>query len=257
MLRTRSVNPTQIGPCGLERLCQCAIIDQRGADRLDPAGLGERIRAHQHAAAGRSRDLAAGTVHPGERIQHLEEEDERRNAGVLGQAFAAQLDHQRGQHQTIGLCARSKTAHRIRRVHDVGVGEQQVVWWVRNRHCGVDALLHRPQLAGPARRQGLAGHDAQAAGVRTRGAPGDLAGTIAAVIVHQQDRPVARIVLLQQRPDDLADGRGFVPRRHHHDDARPRLRCGRRGLIALGVQPEGSTGEQEIQPDRESDRGDK
>ena len=34
-------------------------------------------------------------------------------------------------------------------MHDVGVGEQQIVGRLRERDGRVDALLHRPELAGP------------------------------------------------------------------------------------------------------------
>ena len=55
MLRTRSVRPSQIGPCALASPRERAIVDQRVADRVDAAGRAQRIGAHQHAAAGRGR----------------------------------------------------------------------------------------------------------------------------------------------------------------------------------------------------------
>ena len=90
MLRTRSVRPSQIGPCFLSSRGERAIVDQRVADGVDAARGAQRLGAHQHAAAGRARHRVVRPVHPGERIEHLEEEDEGRDVHALGQVLAAQ-----------------------------------------------------------------------------------------------------------------------------------------------------------------------
>jgi len=60
MLCTRSVKPSQIGPC-------CFKFLPSAQSRI---------------------------VHPGERVEHLKEEDEGRDEQPLGKANAAQLHHQ-------------------------------------------------------------------------------------------------------------------------------------------------------------------
>ena len=55
MLWARSVRLEPDRPLRLERARQRAVVDERAADRLDAAGRGQRLAAHQHAAAGRSR----------------------------------------------------------------------------------------------------------------------------------------------------------------------------------------------------------
>ena len=77
-------------PLRLELARQRAVVDQGAADGLDAAGRAERIAAHQHAAARRRRRGAVRAVHPGERVEHLEEKDEGRHKRALGEALAAQ-----------------------------------------------------------------------------------------------------------------------------------------------------------------------
>ena len=47
------------------------------------------------------------------------------------------------------------------RVHDIGVGQQQIIRRLLRGHRGIDALLQRPQLPGPSRRQAAAAHHVQ------------------------------------------------------------------------------------------------
>ena len=61
MLRTRSVRPSQIGPCALSSLGQRAVVDQRVADRLDAAG---RLQARR-ARTSMQPPAAAATALPG------------------------------------------------------------------------------------------------------------------------------------------------------------------------------------------------
>jgi len=76
-------------------------------------------------------------------------------AGMLarGKAVASQLHHERGQDETIGLRLREEPGNRIGGMHNIGIGEQQVIRLLRRGHGLVDALLDRPNLPGPARRQ--------------------------------------------------------------------------------------------------------
>ncbi len=165
-----------------------------------PPALPKIVGAHQHAAAGSRRDCALRPIHAGERIEHLEEEDECRNSGALGEAFTVELDHERGQHEVLSFGVRDQPADGIGRMHDVGVGEQQIIGRLRQRRRGIDALLCRPELACPSRRQAAAGHD-RAVARRLRRAARDVGGAVAAVVVDQDDRPPAAIVLREQRSD--------------------------------------------------------
>ncbi len=97
MLWTRSVRPSQIGPCAFITLASVQSSIRASRMAAMPPALRERIGPDQHAAAGGRRHLAARIVHPAERIEHLEEIDEGRNEGALGEALAAQFRHQRGQ----------------------------------------------------------------------------------------------------------------------------------------------------------------
>ena len=110
MLCTRSVNPSQIGPCAFIAFARAQSSIRAPRIDFDAAGLSQRIGADQHAAAGRRRHLALRPIHPRERIEHLEEENERRNIGTLGEALAAQFHHQRRQHQALGLGMRDQPA---------------------------------------------------------------------------------------------------------------------------------------------------
>ena len=223
MLCTRSVNPSQIGPCALSALARAQSSISAPRMTSMPPALRKDVGAHQHAAAGGRGDCALRPVHPGERIEHLEEEDEGRNVGVLGEALAAQLDHQRRQHQAAWLsaCATSRL-HGIGRVHDIGVGEQQIIRRLLRGHRGIDALLQRPQLAGPSRRQaaGCARRATVAVGIR------GVARAISAVpsLLSSSTRMTATstgIILPQQRADAVTDAVGLVARRHDRRDARP------------------------------------
>src|SRR5579883_3528347 len=69
-----------------ERRGERAIVDESAPDGADPADAVERGAANQHASASRRGGLARRVVHPGERIKHLEEEDEGRNEKEIGRA---------------------------------------------------------------------------------------------------------------------------------------------------------------------------
>ena len=92
----RWVRPSQIGPCRLRRRAERAIVDQRRRGSRRCRRPLQRIAADQHAAAGGRRRRIA-PVHPGEGIEHLEEEDEGGDQQPLGEGLAAKLGHQRDQ----------------------------------------------------------------------------------------------------------------------------------------------------------------
>ena len=112
---------------GLQAAREGAIVDDLGPDGGDPAGPLQRLAPHQHAAAGRRGELALALRHPGERIEHLEEEDESRNQETLRPAPARQLRHQGNQYRAFALGTRDERPKIVRRMADIGVGQQQVV----------------------------------------------------------------------------------------------------------------------------------
>ena len=224
---------------GFERFRQGAVVDESSAYDFDAASLPKGVGAHQHAPAGSRRDRALRSVHAGERIEHLEEENECRNGGALGEAFTVELDHERGQHDVPSFGVRDQPADGIGRMHDVGVGEQQIIGRLRQRRCGIDALLCRPELACPSHRQAAAGHHAQSL-VGIRNPARHFGGAIAAVVVDQNDRPPAAIVLREQRSDAVADAVRLVARRHHGGDPRPCWELCCPPIVALGAAPKAS-----------------
>src|SRR4029453_6961292 len=89
---------------------------------------------------------------------------------------------------------------------------------------GLHALLDRPELARPARRQAAARHDLQS--LVTRRAPRGVSSAVATVVVDHDPRPPAAIVLREQRCDARSDAVRFVACRHDGCDGRP---CGKLG----------------------------
>ena len=85
--------PGASGPCP----CAQSSIRAPRIDSMPPAAASACGRTSMHppaaAAVARSRRLD-----PGKRVEHLEEEDEGRDQTSFGEALAAQLGHQRGQH---------------------------------------------------------------------------------------------------------------------------------------------------------------
>ena len=120
---------------------------------------------HQHRPARRGGDAAVRVVHPRERIQQREEIDERRHQRRARPAlsqFSTTISLTRSA-PVRSACAIS-VARCVGFVHDVGIGQQQPRLVRRG-----NALLHRPQLAGPARGAGRAGdHRSRRAGSAAR-----------------------------------------------------------------------------------------
>ena len=199
--------------------------------------MAQRIGLDQHAPAGGSRVGATRPVHPCERIEHLEEEDEGGNASALGKCLAAQFHHQRCQDQPVALRVRHQPSHGIRRMHDIGIGEQQVIRRVWQRHRGLDAMTERPEFAGPPRRQSTGSDDPQPF-APTCGAACDFGRAVAAVIVDQDHHPRSAVILPEQRTDALADRNRLVASGYDRGDAREG--GGDRGFptIALAAKPE-------------------
>ena len=110
---------------------------------------------HSDATAGRRGDARAGVVGGRERIEHLEEIDERRDQHALGETLAAQLHHQRVEHERFRFRLGHETRECAGLIDDVGVGEEEIFRRAIVRF--LEALLHRPELAGPAGEEWLAG----------------------------------------------------------------------------------------------------
>ena len=139
------------------------------------------------------------------------------------------------------------------RVHDIGVGQQQIIRRLLRGHRGIDALLQRPQLPGPSRRQAAAAHHVQPR-LGIRGIAGNLGGAIGTVVVDQHDRPSTGIILPKQRTDAVTDAVGLVARRHHRRHARPYRQLRRRQIVPLAAAPKGSAGQKQIEPDHQSNQ---
>jgi hypothetical protein len=140
-------------PLALHQAAERAVVDERAADGVEPARGLQRLAPHEHAPARGGGRPVRGIVHPGERIELLEEEYESRDEHALGEAFAAQLHHERGQDGVLGQAPARQPLQRVGRVvNDVGVGEEDE----RGRFglsFGVrEALPHGPEFSRPAGR---------------------------------------------------------------------------------------------------------
>jgi hypothetical protein len=128
----------------LENCRQRAVVDQCILDEIDAARLPQNIGTHQHAASGGARSGGGLTIDPGERVEHLKEENEGRDQCALGKTLAAQFYHQRGENETARLRAANEACEHIRLIDNVGIGEQHVVRLKRHGLGKLDALLLRP-----------------------------------------------------------------------------------------------------------------
>ena len=90
---TPVVRPSQIGPWALSLLAsaQSSISASRIAS-MPPAR--QCLGSDQHTPAGGCCGRAVTPIDPGERVEHLEEEDEGRNEETLREAGAVEFDHQ-------------------------------------------------------------------------------------------------------------------------------------------------------------------
>ncbi len=150
---------------------------------------------------------AARVVHAGERIQELEEEHEGGDERALGEALRPQRDHLGDQVEPVPLGFGDQRGDMGRVVHDVGVGEQDQVGG------GVlDALLHSPEFAAPARRPWRAGDHGEACGRRRSGRPRAMSpvpSVLPSSTTDDMQRP--GVVLGQQRAERRLDA--LRPRR--------------------------------------------
>src|SRR5260370_31126862 len=109
----------------------------------------------------------------------------------------------------------------------------------------LDALLEGPKLPGPAGGQGTARHHIEQIPLsnpppregrereRRSSLKRDGSGAVAGTIVHQDDSPFARIVLLQERADASPDALRFIARRDDDGELRPVLNGRQLPVIAL------------------------
>ena len=180
---------------------QRAIIDQGAAHRLETSRRMKRLAPREHATAGRCGRRPSRIVHPGEGIEHLEEEHESRREPALSRALAAQLDHQRRQNAVVPARDFNQTSEHMRRVGDVGVGEQDEF---RLGRAGLDlgqACAHRRQFAGPTGRRAGPRDDLEPVGGLSRARRGQRGGgcAIRALVVDHHHGEPPRIVLAKER----------------------------------------------------------
>jgi hypothetical protein len=206
---------------------------------------------HQRAAARRRGGAAIAAPHPAEI-------HEGGNQEPLGPTGTRQLGHQRDLHAALALGAGDQLAEIVTGVADIGVGQQEVIDRVAagpGLALGMaDALLQRPQLARPARRQLGPGENVEASRACNRLGNGGRA--IAAAVVDQHDAERTRIVLGEQAADRSRDHVGLVARRNDGDHGRPAVgRCDHI-VVALARQPEAAAREEHVEPHRERQQPD-
>jgi hypothetical protein len=166
-----------------------------------------------------------------------------------------QPHHQRHEVVPTRLGAGDQPPQIVARVHDIRIGQQQIIGLLGGGGRG--ALAHRPQLAGPSRRhrRRLDHRHAVAGADRRCRDTGDLRGAVAAVIVDDDQLEAPRIVLGEQRGDRGADHICLVARRNDRDD-RPGWRRRRLGLFMWCDPPEHTAKRQQIKPSGRRDQAD-
>ena len=187
---------------------------------MPPAARSASARTSMQPPAA-PRPCAVRPVHPGERIEHLEEEDEGRNEHALGQALAAQLaPSARSSTSPLRFGVRDQPAQRVGRMHDVGVGEQQVL----RRGCAIARAAMPCFMAQSLPVQPGGKRAARTTVSRSRApAPPRRARAISAVPSslssstsderERRDSPAR-----SSEADALRDDVGLVARRHHGRD---------------------------------------
>ena len=127
MLTVSSAAPSQTLPTALTRRAsaQSSMISWRMLST--PPIRSSVSRADQHAAAGRRRDAPRRIGDVPRRVELEEEEHEGRDQQPLPRGAAMQFDHQRNEVVAAAFGARDERGQIVRRVHDIGVGQQQVI----------------------------------------------------------------------------------------------------------------------------------
>jgi len=120
-------------------------------------------------------------------------------------------------------CLRHQPSERIWRVHDISVGQQHVGWRRRLPERQREALLLCPGLAHPSCRGSLSVHDRQPVGsaAHFRSTQRDSRRTIAALVIDQNDRERAGVVLIEQGADTFRNAVGLIAGGNERSDRRP------------------------------------
>ena len=216
MLCTRSVSAIEIGPWRLSSLAsaQSSIRAARIAARPPACCSASRRTSMQPPAAAAVR--APRIVGPGERIEHLEEENEGRHEHALGKTLAAQLRHQRSQHQAALFApaprdSLARPRHRRCR-HRSGADRPAVPPRLTANStpcCCAQSLPVQPAGSGrPGKTVSRSLAPIKVAAPRAISAVPSRLWSSTTITVKR-----AGIVLAQQRGDGLADALGLVARR--------------------------------------------
>ena len=239
--------PQPDGTLRLHRPAQGTIVNDVVANGLDAAGCFQRRATRQHAAAGGGGRLVVRVVDRPKRKQHVEEEDKGGDQEMLCMRLARQPRHQRHQHLVLAG-ARHQLAQIVGGVGDVGVCEPEEFRAHAFFGSLLAALMHGPQLAGPARWPRRAGQHRQA---RTVQRACKVPRAVVRLVIHQEDAKVAGIILGNQAADAALDDIGLVAGGDHGNHTGPDVGFGDRQSVALAQAPEAAMQQQQIQPDRQ------
>ena len=219
---------------------QGAIVDQRAANGADPPDLVQHLATHQHASSGRGSAAMPGTVDPEERVELLEEEDEGRDQQATPEPTVVKTGHQRDHGALLGLAEGHQPWQRVRRMEDVGVGQQHPLGprgICDMRKPGLDS----PHFARPALRQRRGRDDLGACLAGQRG------GGVVGRVVNDDHPHASRIVAGPMCADHFGDRLRLVAGRNDDGDPGPDRR--RRAVgQALSGQPESPPEHQEDRP---------
>ena len=239
----RQSDPAPVAPA-LDVRGQRAVVDDRVAPCAEAAGVEQRGAVDQDHATRRCGHLRSLMVGQRERVQQLEEIHECRHQPAGGHTTPERFRAQRYQRATfVGLALQRRDD--ARREPDVGI-QQQHPW----RGDVFEALLQRPQFAGPANRRRRAGDDGevrQAAGAR------DGRGVVTRLVVDHDHRCVGRGE--GKRAQGFADPPRFVAGGDQHREIQARLQWCRIGLQTFAAKPRTPRCEQYADPASQGEGG--
>ena len=223
----------------LHRPAQGAIVDDVVADGGDAARRFQRRAARQHAAARRRGDRGAADRSPRRRETACRRR--RRRPGIRkcsAAAAAGQPRHQRHQHLAAALRPAPPAGARLSGLWAISASVNQRNSGASAAACSTPWFIAQSLPVQPGGRGAPVSTVSRLVIQRAR----QIAGAVIALVVHQHDVEIARIILGQQAGDAVLDHIGFVARRHHRHHrrpARPAAATGARVALAQAARSRG------------------
>ncbi len=235
---------------------QRTIVNHLTANRGNPANRREDIPPQQDTSARGSGGACARVADPARRIKHQEKIEKWRNQQAFRKSLCLKQHHQGNEIERISFRAKDQAVQGVRRVLDIRIGEPEKIRLVLG--SDLHAFVQRPEFSRPTRRQrsrGVNFHALRSAGF-TGGFLREGGGPVLAVVIHDDDREFAGILLPSERMDGFCDVFRFIASGNDGGDARPI--CKRLQIDVVFAQlPKVAAREKKINPDRQRNRSDK